>query len=58
VSPAVDMSGVERLAHDWESGAATTGEFCKRFPSEVAKVRRQVYRQAGDADNPFRAAMV
>jgi hypothetical protein len=47
----VDTSGLERLAHEWEHGAGSqsdrTREFCRRFPAEVAKVRRQVYRQAG-----------
>jgi hypothetical protein len=40
------MRSFERLIHDFENGAGTQSErllaFCKRYPSEVAKIRRQV----------------
>jgi hypothetical protein len=51
VGAAVDTSGLERLAWEFDHGAGSTShrarEFAKLFPSELAKVRRQVYRQVG-----------
>jgi len=52
VNPAhVDTSGIERLCDQWENGPGSAGErtreFCRLFPSELAKVRRQGYRQLG-----------
>jgi hypothetical protein len=47
----VDMGGLDRLTNEWEHGTGSMGErtreFCRLFPSELAKVRRQVYRPFG-----------
>jgi hypothetical protein len=47
--PPVDTSGLERVCAELENGTDPdrVREFCKLFPSELAKVRRQVYRDAG-----------
>jgi hypothetical protein len=46
-----DISGVERIVDQYENGpgdlSERTRQFCKVFPSELAKVRRQIYRHAG-----------
>ena len=46
-----DMSGVERIVDEYENGPGSlnerTRQLCKVFPSELAKVRRQVYRHVG-----------
>jgi hypothetical protein len=41
------LGGLERLAQEFDGGALSTREFCKLFPAELAKVRRQVYRELG-----------
>jgi hypothetical protein len=51
MSTALDISGMERVAHDLEHGPGSKSErllrFSERWPSEMAKFRRQAYRQIG-----------
>jgi hypothetical protein len=46
-----DISGIERIVAEYENGPGDlnerTRQFCEVFPSELAKVRRQIYRHAG-----------
>jgi hypothetical protein len=49
--PSVDVTGLQRLADEFDHGEGTPLErvsaFTTRYPSELAKVRRQTYRAAG-----------